>query len=433
MALIIGTSATDLLNGTDSKDTLSGQNGDDILYGFGGNDTLNGGNGDDDLYGGDGNDRFYGGSGYDFLVGGQGNDILDGGTTIDMGSPSWWNDIDTVSYYVDGGSSGVTVNLATGVATDSYGGTDTLIDIERVYGTAFDDFLKGGNKDNDGLEVFGGLAGADRINGGSGWDVVEYYWDRDEGGKGGIVADLYFGTIRDGFGNVDKVINIEEIRGTAFSDYFQGSIDDDWFNPFGGNDYINGAVGNDTISYSLDLNRDGRFGISADLGAGYIFDTGGWIDTVASIENVKGSGFDDRILGDTVGNYLDGYDGDDVVKGRTGNDALYGGGGNDALFGGGGNDWLQGGTGNDVLRGGGGSDRFYFDDGSDEDVIRDFEKNVDWLDVTSFGFTKTSEVLAFLRIVSADTAILELGRDTYVEFANVDTSKVFLAAGDIII
>ena len=433
MAVKNGSAATDILLGTGNADTLSGLAGDDVLDGLGNADTLNGNVGDDELFGGGGDDTLKGGSGYDFLVGGEGNDLLDGGTTLDPGSPPWWNDIDSVSYYIDGGTFGVTVNLATGIATDSFGGTDTLIDIERVYGTSLADTLIGGNAANNEFEMFAGLQGADRISGGSGFDVADYYRDHDEGGEGGIVVNLAARTIRDGFGDIDTVNGIEEVRGTSLSDSFTGSDGDNRFAPNAGNDLIDGGAGSDTVTYGGDVFRGGTKGIFADLSTGTIFDTGGWIDRVTNIENVAGSFWDDIIHGDANGNRLDGNEGQDLLKGHEGDDVLYGDDGIDTLFGGIGRDALLGGRGNDVLRGGAGNDIFVFYSDSDEDVIRDFKTGLDRLDLAAFGFTSAASVLSHLQIVSADTAILDLGNDTFVEFANVRTNTVFLAAGDLII
>ncbi len=66
------------------------------------------------------------------------------------------------------------VNFATGVAIDQSGGTDSLIDIEEVDGTDYDDTLTGGNVLNDDMESFIGNGGKDTIDGGSGFDIVWY-------------------------------------------------------------------------------------------------------------------------------------------------------------------------------------------------------------------------------------------------------------------
>ncbi len=64
-------------------------------------------------------------------------------------------------------------------------------------------------------------------------------------------------------------------------------------------------------------------------------------------EKVKGSGWDDTIVGD---------DGPNDLRGRGGNDTIIGGGGDDHLRGGSGDDSLDGGLGSDWLRGGSGID-----------------------------------------------------------------------------
>ncbi len=60
MADIIGTNATETLNGTGVLDTIQGLGGSDQINGLGGADTISGGDGADTLQGGDGNDTIYG-------------------------------------------------------------------------------------------------------------------------------------------------------------------------------------------------------------------------------------------------------------------------------------------------------------------------------------------------------------------------------------
>src|ERR1051325_11407844 len=67
MAIKIGNSGNNILNGT---------NGSGLLLGAGGNDVLNGGGGIDILSGGGGNDTLNGGSGSDLVSGDAGNDTL---------------------------------------------------------------------------------------------------------------------------------------------------------------------------------------------------------------------------------------------------------------------------------------------------------------------------------------------------------------------
>ena len=62
--------------GNSGNNTLNGTSGSDLLVGLGGNDVLNGGGGIDILSGGGGNDTLNGGSGSDIVSGDAGNDLL---------------------------------------------------------------------------------------------------------------------------------------------------------------------------------------------------------------------------------------------------------------------------------------------------------------------------------------------------------------------
>jgi len=114
-----------------------------------------GGAGNDSFIGGTLADSFLGGAGDDLLIGGGGGDHLDGGPGID-----------TASYR--GSPAGVTVDLVsgTGVGGDAQG--DTLLNIENLVGSDFDDRLIG---DAGGNRLDGGL-GADQLFGGGGDDVL---------------------------------------------------------------------------------------------------------------------------------------------------------------------------------------------------------------------------------------------------------------------
>ena len=147
--VILGTSGDDVLTGTAAADTING---------LAGNDTINGGAGDDNIYGG--------GGGNNVLIGGAGADRLVGGTLTDE-----------VSYASDGAA--VTVNLATGGATDGTGAKDTLTLIENATGSGFNDTLTGSTGANTldggaGNDTLNGGAGADTLTGGTGTDEVTY-------------------------------------------------------------------------------------------------------------------------------------------------------------------------------------------------------------------------------------------------------------------
>ncbi len=107
--------------------------------------------------GGFGNDSLIGGSGNDRFEGGPGNDSLDGGSGTDRALYS-------------GAFTGVTVDLRIAGAQDTIGaGIDTLISIEELSGSGFDDTLTG----NDLANLLDGQAGNDRLTGGLGDDRIE--------------------------------------------------------------------------------------------------------------------------------------------------------------------------------------------------------------------------------------------------------------------
>jgi predicted extracellular nuclease len=153
----------------------------------------------------------------------------------------------------------------------------------------------------------------------------------------------------------DDVINGgsdgERWSGRGGNDIINGNGGDDVIDGGAGNDALNGGEGSDTASYA-----SARNGVTVRLGLTGGQDTGNGIDTLAGIENLLGSGFNDLLFGDTGDNRIDG------------------GAGNDALFGARGSDTLVNGLGNDLFQAGVGADTFLFDtiDNGAVDVITDF-------------------------------------------------------------
>jgi Ca2+-binding RTX toxin-like protein len=79
-------------------------------------------------------------------------------------------------------------------------------------------------------------------------------------------------------------------------------------------------------------------------------------DTLAGINTVIGTDFDDTLLGDGSNNSLTGGSGDDTIKGAGGDDLGVGSGGADTVRGGAGEDDLYGKAGPDGPYGGSGDD-----------------------------------------------------------------------------
>ena len=312
------------------SDLLSNFN---MLRGSNFNDTLLGSNRTDTV------EQFEGRLGNDYIDGRGGSDI--------------------VRY--QSATSQVIVDLATGLATGAMG-NDTLVGIEGARGGSGNDILIGGNAlngvtVNDGLmERFRGEAGNDTIDGGQGYDRVEYA--SSTAGVMVILNDTLDGSASDGLGGTDVLRGIEGVRGSMFADVLTGSSSAAFesFEGREGNDTINGNGGVDRIDYQFS-----RAGVTVNLTTGVASDGYNSIDTLSNIENVRGSqNFSDSIIGSAVNNKLEGLGG---------NDTLNGGSGNDTLLGGFEDDWLTGGAGVDSIDGGAGSDVAFFADGTNGVVI----------------------------------------------------------------
>ena len=125
------------------------------ITGTSGDDTLTGTDGDDQLYGNDGNDILIGGSGDDLLNGGAGRDVADYRESL----------------------SGVVIYLWD-TRPQNAEGRDTLVAIEDVWGSNFNDTISGDGESN----VIVGFGGDDVISGGEGLDILE----------GGLGNDVYY-------------------------------------------------------------------------------------------------------------------------------------------------------------------------------------------------------------------------------------------------
>ncbi|WP_311775972.1 calcium-binding protein [Pseudomonas baetica] len=159
---VIGSSGNDHIQGDGAANLLQGQGGNDWIDGGSANDILVGGQGQDTLYGGLGNDTFQASVN-------DGNDSYDGGDGVD-------------TYDLSATSAAATVNLASGTASSSQTGNDTLTGIENVIGSSGSNSLIGDNANN----VLMGLGGNDTLVGGGGNDTLVGGANRDTltGGTG---------------------------------------------------------------------------------------------------------------------------------------------------------------------------------------------------------------------------------------------------------
>jgi len=269
----------------------------------------------------------------------------------------------------DCGSIGATVwfeyqpTVSGRIAADTFGSDyNTVLAVHQ--GTSLSGLTPMGcNDDSGGLQsrvTFDAVAG-------------ETYW-LQVGGFDGATGNLdleVVGPIVRCFGmaptNTNWTDGDDVIRGTSGDDVLFGGGGDDTLLGKGGNDrlcggtghdeitggagddQINGGLGADTAIYS-----DAPTGVTVDLETGTAIGRGP--DTIAKVEHVIGSPYDDTISGDSRKNRLIGLEGDDRLDGRGGNDDLDGSTGNDKLIGGADDDRLSGGVGRDNLRGWAGDD-----------------------------------------------------------------------------
>lgn len=242
------------------------------------------------------------------LVAGTGNNRLDGA-----------GGVDTVSYvYADSASAGVTVSLALTTAQATGGsGTDTLLNIENLTGSNYNDSLTG----SAGANVLDGAGGADTLTGGDGSDT---YQVREAG-------DLVVETNAAAAGGTDLVYsslasyalgaNVENGRiTTAGAASLTGNGLGNVLYAGTGNSTVDGSTGTDTVTYQY-----GAFGgVTVSLAITTAQATGGsGSDVILNVENLTGSSYGDVLSGNAGANAINGLGGADTMAGGDGADAYY--------------------------------------------------------------------------------------------------------------
>ncbi|GAO78258.1 MULTISPECIES: hypothetical protein [unclassified Sphingopyxis] len=354
-------------------ENLIGSRFGDVLVGDGAVNVLSGAAGDDRLVLNGGADR---------LDGGVGVDVADFSTSV----------------------SAVAADLAKGTAS----GGVSLVAIEGLIGSAFDDVLNG----DAGRNLLVGGAGADVIDGRDGLDTADY-----SGSTAAVEVDLAL-SVQGGTGDAvgDRLLSIEALVGSAFDDVLAGvSADEalyggtgaDRLEGRGGDDLLQGGAGADiliggdgidTVDYSANA---GAVSIDLQTGASSGADAEG--DRFDGVERFIGTNFADTLVGDGGDQILVGGAGSDRIDGAGGFDiavysnsalgvkvnlatgAMSGGDAQgdslsgiegvvgsafaDALTGDVNANRLEGGAGNDILDGGAGADAMIGGEGDDSYVI----------------------------------------------------------------
>ncbi len=381
---VTGSNFTDILTGDDQRNVLRGLSGNDRLAGGGNGDEIDGGAGVDevsyaasdaavvitltsssqpggghaagdtltgienvtgstfdDSLDGDGNANVLaGGAGNDSLFGSLGADVLDGGDGVDK-----------ADYFL----STVGVRARLDGFSNAFGEAagDTLVNIEQVRGSSFNDLLVGSAGINllegiSGDDTLVGGAGADRLDGGVGVDTAAY-----DLSTAGVIVRLG-GVNTGGDAQDDTLIGIENLTGSGLGDTLVGDARANTLTGGLGGDTLQGGDGNDRLlgGDGVDVLQGGAGRDTLDGGAGsdaadYREKTlavtltlagatatnavvGGVAeDAVRNVESIYGGAGSDAFTGDAQGNFINGFAGNDVLKGGGGADRLLGGAGTD--------------------------------------------------------------------------------------------------------
>lgn len=361
------TSIEGLGSGTRFVDTLLGSDGVNILLGNA-EDTINGRGGDDLIQIGasaTGGGTFDGGDGIDTL-----NIISD--YLADTNGDGIAEVVPTTV--------GVIVNLGAPtnqLQNDGNGRQATILNVENVGGTLFNDQLIGNAGNNtltgsNGNDVLVGLGGNNILQGGAGSDTLVdilggtndaldggeevdgttfgldfvTYYNATLGTSGVTVSLALQGAVQTTGRGDDTLTGIEGLAGTRFADTLAGDDFDNALFGMGGADTINAAGGDDGIVVTgfgsvvdggagddiVSFWTTAFSGIPNDIASGVTYDlsvggaqtsTGGTL-TINNVENLSGSRSDDVLTGTVGDNVLGGSYGSDQLNGGNGNDALYG-------------------------------------------------------------------------------------------------------------
>ncbi len=373
--------ATDVLEhigaaqGSVLGDTLIGNDEDNWLRGLNGNDSLDGAGGWDVA-----SYKTSGSVAVDLLAG-TAQDGLEAYTAV-------WNGFSWIAVRIDGSV-----------------GTDTLVGIEEVEGSAAGaDTLLGDDGANilwgfGGNDLLDGRGGGDTLIGGPGDDLyridstLDVIVEGQDEGIDTVVTTVSWtagagveNLVLEGAGAMTVIGTVDPnaivgndggsvLGGGRGGDSLQGGAGSDFLNGGGEADTLAGGAGDDR--YRVD--HAGDVVIEAqDEGTDIVAAFVDWTlpDHVETLQlgglaplSGTGNALDNRISGNDAGN------------------ALGGQGGSDVLMGAGGADTLSGGAGLDLLAGGDGADWFLFGDATEgPDRITDFVAGVDVIVVSAAGF-----------------------------------------------
>ncbi|MUO98082.1 calcium-binding protein, partial [Agrobacterium vitis] len=290
------------------------------------------------IIGGSGDDTLIGGAGADVLKGGEGSDTASyaGGAAVNVNlktnvatsndaagdtfysienlTGSSWDDTftsdgianilngsggtDTVSY----GSSkeAVQINLVTKVFTGDDAAGDTLISIEKIAGSDFNDTFTA----NSTITFAGGKGDDTYIVGSAGVTISE------AAGAGNDTVQTSVNYTLSDYVETLEYTGTGDFTGTgsAQANTIIGGSGDDTLIGGAGADVLKGGEGSDTASYA------GGAAVNVNLKTNVATSNDAAGDTFYSIENLTGSSWDDTFTSDGIANILNGSGGTDTVS-----------------------------------------------------------------------------------------------------------------------
>ena len=219
----------DTLNGVEH---VVGTNFNDVILGDSAANKFEGGDGNDYLTGAGGNDTLIGGGGRDVLQGGAGADSLDGGGLRDG-----------VDYSDSNAAVTVDLSKAGPQVSGGFASGDSLVSIEDITGSAFNDKLTG----TDIKNYMEGGAGADVIDGAGGFDYALY-----NSSAAGVTVNLATTGAQVSAGDAagDVLKNIEGLDGSDFGDRLIGDANANGLYGEGGHDTLTGGAGSDIFGFN---------------------------------------------------------------------------------------------------------------------------------------------------------------------------------------
>jgi Ca2+-binding RTX toxin-like protein len=251
----------------------------------GGNDTIISQFSSVSLFGGAGDDRVVSGPAADTFDGGAGNDTID----YSAGTVGQWVDL-----RINAGSGG-----------------DSLVNVESILGSAFNDSLTGG----DGANTLDGGAGDDLLDGAGGIDTVSY-----ASASAGVTVSLALQGAAQATGGagLDTLKGFENLTGSAFNDQLNGDGGANVIVGGLGNDTIEGGLGNDTLDGGGGVDMLSYYhataGVTVDLTLTTAQNTGAaGIDTLSHFQDLHGSLFNDTLRAGAGAHTVASYAGADLI------------------------------------------------------------------------------------------------------------------------